>query len=118
MIKVLLTQKGWPGRKRKNQIWFAPIFILYDPILTDQKSGGLADPNMFEIRNSNLGLKWVWISSHILPKLNALPKFPYKSKVSDDRIRTSFCRRVREYQGSHGRHFWKRSTAPLSLLRV
>lgn len=59
MIKVLLTQKGWPGRKKENQIWFAPIFILYDAILADQKSGGLADPKMLEIRNTNLKPKWV-----------------------------------------------------------
>lgn len=34
MIKVLLTQKGWPGMKKENQKWFAPIFILYDAVLT------------------------------------------------------------------------------------
>lgn len=37
MINVLLTQKGWPGRKKGNQIQFAPIFILYDAVLTDQE---------------------------------------------------------------------------------
>lgn len=34
MIKVLLTQKGWPGMKKENLKWFAPIFILYDAVLT------------------------------------------------------------------------------------
>lgn len=37
MINVLLTQKGWPGSKKGNQIQFAPIFILYDAVLTDQE---------------------------------------------------------------------------------
>lgn len=67
-----------------------PHFILYGAILTDQNSGGLADSKMLEIRNTNPGPKWVWISSRSFPKCNVPPKFPYENKVRNYKIRASF----------------------------
>lgn len=47
MIKVVLTQKGKVGKR--SQIWFAPIFLLYDAVHTDL----LAVPKRLEVRNTN-----------------------------------------------------------------